>query len=88
VLKKGGALVSAVSQPDQELAKARGVRALFFLVEVTTARLEEIAAAIDANRLTPSVGTVLPLAAARSAHEMLEGTRPRPRGKIVLQVGR
>ena len=88
VLKKGGVLVSAVSQPDQERAKARGVRALFFLVEVTTARLEEIAAAIDANRLTPSVGTVLPLAAARSAHEMLEGTRPHPRGKIVLQVGR
>ncbi|MDW6024319.1 NADP-dependent oxidoreductase [Mesorhizobium sp. BAC0120] len=88
VLKKGGVLVSAVSQPDQERAKARGVRALFFLVEVTTTRLEKITAAIDANRLTPSVGTVLPLAAARSAHEMLEGTRPHPRGKIVLQVGR
>jgi len=36
VLKKGGALVSTVSPPDEELAKARGVRALFFLVEVTT----------------------------------------------------
>jgi NADPH:quinone reductase-like Zn-dependent oxidoreductase len=87
VLKRGGALVSVVSQPDQELAKSCGVRALFFLVEVTTARLEEITAALDENRLTPSVGTVLPLAAARSAHEMLEGTRPHPRGKIVLQVG-
>jgi NADPH:quinone reductase-like Zn-dependent oxidoreductase len=88
VLKKGGALVSTVSQPDEELAKARGVRALFFLVEVTTARLEEITVAIDENRLTPSVGTVLPLAAARSAHEMLEGTLPHPRGKIVLQMAR
>jgi NADPH:quinone reductase-like Zn-dependent oxidoreductase len=87
VLRKGGVLVSAVSRPDEELAKARGVRALFFLVEVTTARLEEIAAALDENRLTLSVGTVLPLAAARSAHEMLEGTRPHPRGKIVLRVG-
>ena len=26
------------------------------------------------------------LAAARVAHEMLEGTRPHPRGKIVLRV--
>jgi NADPH:quinone reductase-like Zn-dependent oxidoreductase len=88
VLKKGGVLVSTVSQPSEEQAKANGVRALFFLVEVTTARLEEITAAIDANRLTPSVGTVLSLAAARTAHEMLEGTRPHPRGKIVLQMGR
>lgn len=87
VLKTGGALISAVSQPDQELAKSRGVRALFFLVEVTTARLEEISAALNENRLTPSVGTVLPLAAARSAHEMLDGTRTHPRGKIVLRVG-
>jgi NADPH:quinone reductase-like Zn-dependent oxidoreductase len=30
VLKKGGALVSAVSQPDQKLAEAHSVRALFF----------------------------------------------------------
>ena len=54
VLKTGGALVSTVSPPDQERAKAYGVRALFFLVEITTERLERIAAAIDVNRLTPS----------------------------------
>jgi NADPH:quinone reductase-like Zn-dependent oxidoreductase len=85
-LKPGGVLVSTVSPPDQELASKHGVRALFFLVEVTTERLEHIAAAIDANELAPSVGTVLPLATARTAHEMLEGTRPHPRGKIVLRV--
>ncbi|MDR3486236.1 MAG: NADP-dependent oxidoreductase, partial [Bradyrhizobium sp.] len=87
VVKTGGALVSTVSPTDQERAKAYGVRALFFLVDVTTERLERIAAAIDANRLTPSVGVVLPLAAARTAHEMLEGIRPHPRGKIILRVG-
>ncbi len=63
------------------------MRALFFLVDVTTERLERIAAAIDANRLTPSVGVVLPLAEARTAHEMLDGIRPHPRGKIILRVG-
>jgi hypothetical protein len=29
---------------------------------------------------------VLPLAAARDAHEMLEGLRPHPKGKIVLRI--
>ena len=32
------------------------------------------------------VGVVLPLADARRAHEMLEGTSARPRGKIVLDA--
>jgi hypothetical protein len=30
---------------------------------------------------------VLPLADAREAHFLLEGVRPRPKGKIVLAVG-
>ena len=87
VLKPGGILVSAVSKPDQELATRHGVRALFFLVNVTTAHLTQIAAMIDAGDLVVNVGTILPLADARVAHEMLEGSRARPRGKIVLSVG-
>lgn len=75
-LKPGGSLVSAVSQPAQD----RGVRALVFLVEVTTLRLDRVA------HLEVPVGVVLPLEQARVAHEMLEGIRPRPHGKIVLQV--
>jgi NADPH:quinone reductase-like Zn-dependent oxidoreductase len=87
VLKPGGILVSAVSQPDQEAAARHGVRALFFLVDVTTAHLARIAGMIDAGELTLGVGAVLPLADARVAHEMLEGSRPKPGGKIVLTVG-
>jgi NADPH:quinone reductase-like Zn-dependent oxidoreductase len=79
-------LVSTVSKPDQEIATRHGVRALFFLVNVTTAHLARIAAMIDAGDLTVNVGVVLPLADARVAHEMLEGSRSRPRGKIVLRV--
>ncbi len=37
VLRAGGTLISAVSQPDQEEATRRGVEAAFFLVNVTTA---------------------------------------------------
>ena len=42
---------------------------------------------IDAGDLAVNVGTILPLADARVAHEVLEGIRPRSRGKIVLSVG-
>jgi NADPH:quinone reductase-like Zn-dependent oxidoreductase len=87
VLKRGGLLVSAVSKPDQALAEQHGVRALFFLVEVTTMHLTRIAEMIEAGELTINVGKVLPFADARIAHEMLEGVRPHPRGKIVLSVG-
>jgi NADPH:quinone reductase-like Zn-dependent oxidoreductase len=41
---------------------------------------------IGSGALTTDVGAVLPLASARVAHEMLEGLRPRTRGKIVLRV--
>lgn len=86
VLKRGGLLVSAVSQADAKLAEEYGVKALFFLVEVTTMHLTRIAEMIDAGELTVNVGAVMPLNEARVAHEMLEGMRPHPRGKIVLEV--
>lgn len=86
VLKRGGMLVSAVSAPDQREAAAHGVSAHFFLVKVTSNHLERIAASIDRGELRTNVGKVLPLSAARAAHEMLDGLRPRPAGKIVLAV--
>lgn len=86
VLKRGGSLISAVSQPDQALAERHGVRAAFFLVAVGTDVLTRIAETIKRRELQARVGTVLPFADARIAHEMLEGARPHPRGKIVLQI--
>jgi NADPH:quinone reductase-like Zn-dependent oxidoreductase len=87
VLHRGGKLISAVSRPDQDLAKTQGVEAAFFLVNVTSKHLEEIAGLVDGGELRTRVGAVLPLADAREAHFMLEGVRPRPKGKIVLAVG-
>jgi NADPH:quinone reductase-like Zn-dependent oxidoreductase len=86
VLKRGGRLVSAVSVPDQQEASARGVSARFFLVNVTSRQLEEIATLIDRGQLRTNVGKVLPLASAQEAHEMLDGLRPKPAGKIVLAL--
>jgi NADPH:quinone reductase-like Zn-dependent oxidoreductase len=86
VLSSGGILVSSVSQPNAEEASASGVRARFILVDVTSASLARIAELVDSGALRPRLGPVLPLAEARQAHEMLEGHRPRPPGKIVLSV--
>jgi NADPH:quinone reductase-like Zn-dependent oxidoreductase len=87
VLRRGGKLISAVSPPDQHLAQSHGVEAAFFLVNVTSQHLAEIAGLIDGGKLRTRVGAVLPLADAREAHFMLEHLRPQPKGKIVLTVG-
>jgi NADPH:quinone reductase-like Zn-dependent oxidoreductase len=84
VLRQGGKLISAVSQPDQDLAKSHGVDAAFFLVNVTTKHLTEIAGLIDSGELRTRVGAVIPLADAHEAHLMLDGIRSVPKGKIVL----
>jgi len=87
VLRRGGKLISVVSQPEQTLAEKHGVQAAFFLVNVTSQNLAEIARLIDGGKLRTKVGAVLPLAQAREAHLMLEHMRPQPKGKIVLAVG-
>jgi NADPH:quinone reductase-like Zn-dependent oxidoreductase len=87
VLRRGGKLISAVSRPDQHLAQSHGVEAGFFLVNVTSQHLAEIAGLVDGGKLRTHVGAVLPLADAREAHFMLERVRPQPKGKIVLTVG-
>ena len=84
VLRRGGRLVSTVSPPDPAAAERFGVEARFFLVDVTTSRLEPIAVMLASGALSAGVGAVLPLADARTAHEMLDGSRPKPRGKIML----
>lgn len=83
VLAPGGVLVSSASPPDPEEAARRGVRAVFFLVDVTAPGLARLIRLFDAGSLATNVGEVLPLDAAREAHAMLEG-KPHRRGKIVL----
>ena len=87
VVKRGGVIISSSAVPSQEKAQQHGVRALFFLVQVTADRLQKIAELIDAGRLKTEVGEVLWLDEARRAHEMLEGA-PHRRGKIILKTSR
>ena len=79
--KLGGIVVSAVSPPNVRSAEEYRVRSDYFIVDVNSTRL-------DAKELAASVGTILPLAEARAAHEMLAGEPPHQRGKIVLRGGR
>jgi len=84
VVKSGGILVSSVS-PFPGTPKRSDVNTAFFLVDVTTARLNAITELIDRRELSTQVGTVLPLEQVRTAHQMLDGAS-RKRGKIVLAV--
>jgi NADPH:quinone reductase-like Zn-dependent oxidoreductase len=85
VLKPGGILVSVVSPVLEAAQKRYGVRAAYFYVDVTTARLNKITERFESGRLVAHVGTVLPLEEVRIAHEMLGGA-PHKRGKIVLSI--
>src|SRR5499425_1522587 len=85
VLKPGGILVSVVSAVPEATQTRYGIRAAYFYVDVTTARLNRITELFESATLATNVGTVLPLEGARLAHEMLGGA-PHRRGKIVLSI--
>ena len=85
-VRKGGTLISSVTVPDAQLAQQCGIEAKFILVDVNTKDLEAVADLLDAQQLVVRVGQVLPLGEARQAHEMLEGLRPLPAGKVVLDA--
>ena len=85
VIKPGGILVSVVSEPMSAQPAAKSIRSVFFLVEVTTARLDKLTEVFNQGRLRVCVGSVLPLEQVRTAHEMLGGAAHK-RGKIVLNL--
>jgi Zinc-binding dehydrogenase len=70
VLKKGGSLVSILSQPSQKEADAWGVRGAFFVVRPNAAELTQIADLVDSGKVQPVVENILPLSDARKAQEL------------------
>jgi len=82
-LKYGGRLVSTVS--TQPLPQRKDTQAIFFYAEATTVRLRTLTALFESGGISARVGSVLPLAEARQAYEMLGGAPHLP-GKIVLRV--
>jgi NADPH:quinone reductase-like Zn-dependent oxidoreductase len=84
--KPGGIIVSAVIQPDTQRAAEYRVRSDYLIVDVNSMQLAWLADMVRRKKIRTSVGSVLPLAEARAAHQMLAGTLRRKPGKIVLQV--
>ena len=84
-IRPGGALASTVGRPPEELATARGVRAVAVSSHTNAKQLGEIAVLIDAQKVRVVVGETMPLASARRAHERLQSGDVR--GKLVLTVG-
>jgi NADPH:quinone reductase-like Zn-dependent oxidoreductase len=82
VLKPGGSLISAVSPFNQTIPN---IRTAFFIVEVTTARLNALTDLFERRELSTQIGSVLTLDQVRTAHEMLAGA-PHERGKILLNI--
>ena len=71
--------------PDDAYVRSRGVRAAYFIVDVTRDRLDTISAMVERGALNLPVGEILDLADASTAHRMLDGAPHKP-GKIVLRV--
>jgi NADPH:quinone reductase-like Zn-dependent oxidoreductase len=84
VTRRGGRLVTLSAPPSAELAAARDLNAMYFVVTPDTAELARLAALVDEGRLRALVSQTFPLADGRQAFE--SATRPHPPGKTVLVV--
>jgi len=82
LLKRGGTLVSTLTDPSQEKAKELGVRALRYTVEADGNELAEIADLVAAGRVKPHVAKTYPLGKAAEALSVVE--QGHSVGKIVL----
>ena len=85
LLKKGGVLVSTLTEPSQETAARHGVRALRYTVEADGKELDEILRLVASGRVKPHVQKTYPLAEAAQALSSVE--QGDSVGKIVLTVG-
>jgi NADPH:quinone reductase-like Zn-dependent oxidoreductase len=85
ILRPGGIQVSIISPPDEEKARARGLRGAFVFIGPNAPVLEQLAALVDGGKLRPIVGAEFALRDIAQAHALSESGRAV--GKIVLYVG-
>jgi len=82
LLKRGGVLVSTLTDPSQDKAKEHGIRAMRYTVEADGAELAEIADLVTAGKVKPHVARTYPLAEATEALSEVE--KGHSVGKTVL----
>jgi NADPH:quinone reductase-like Zn-dependent oxidoreductase len=85
LLKKGGVLVTTLTDPSQETAAQYGVRAMRYTVESDGNELAEILSLVTSGRVKPHVQQTYPLKDAAQAMNSVE--QGHSVGKIVLTVG-
>jgi NADPH:quinone reductase-like Zn-dependent oxidoreductase len=85
LLKKGGFLVTTLTDPSQNKAREHGVRAMRYTVEADGAQLTEIAGLVTSSQVKPHVQKTYPLDSAVDALASVE--EGHSVGKIVLTVG-
>jgi len=84
VLRPGGMLVATPYPPNEELAKAHGVRASFVFYQSDGTLLQNVVEKIDAKRMTVLVDRTFPLTSFRDAFTYQASGRAR--GKILVSV--
>ena len=85
LLKRGGVLVSTLTEPSQQTAAQHGVRALRYTVEADGKELDEILTLVASGKVKPHVQKTYPLAEAAQAMKCVE--QGESVGKVVLTVG-
>lgn len=84
LLKRGGVLVSTLTEPSQDTARQHGVRALRYTVEANGSELAEIADLVASGKVKPHVQKTFRLDEASQAMAMVE--RGGSAGKVVLSL--
>ena len=84
VLKRGGIIVSLMEQPNQELMKQFGVKAIFQFTQLSRDRLTKLAQWVDQNNIRVNVEKTFSLEEAGKALDYQRDEHPR--GKIVLTI--
>jgi NADPH:quinone reductase-like Zn-dependent oxidoreductase len=84
LLKRGGILVSTLTEPSQETARKHGVRALRYTVEANGRELAEIADLVESGKIKPHVQKAFRLEDAARAMAVVE--QGGSVGKVVLSM--
>lgn len=84
LLKRGGVLVTTLTEPSQDTARQYGVRALRYTVEANGSELAEIADLVASGKVKPHVQKTFPLERASAAMALVE--HGGSVGKIVLSL--
>lgn len=84
LIKEGGVIISALTPPEEDLAKERGIRSVRMVVARNANQLSQIASLIDEGKVKVVITAALQLEEIAKAHEIYDAGKTR--GKILITV--